>query len=114
MHTVPIHQAKSQLSELIRAVENGEEVVLTRHGKRVIRLIKEPESVQPSIEARRQAIVAELQALRAKVAATAAEQGAGFDLLWQQHEAAQTGRTGAWVTSDGQAAGDPEGDDAGH
>lgn len=114
MHTVPIHQAKSQLSELIRAVENGEEVVLTRHGKRVIRLIKEPESVQPSIEARRQAIVAELQALRAKVAATAAEQGGGFDLLWQQHEAAQAGRTESWVTSDGPAAGHPEGNDAGH
>src|SRR5918996_1241306 len=65
MQTVPIHQAKSQLSELIRAVEQGEEVVLTRHGKRVIRLIKEPETEQPSIEARRQAIVAELEALRA-------------------------------------------------
>ncbi|WP_234194238.1 type II toxin-antitoxin system Phd/YefM family antitoxin [Pseudacidovorax sp. NFM-22] len=114
MHTVPIHQAKSQLSELIRAVENGEEVVLTRHGKRVIRLIKEPESVQPSIEARRQAIVAELQALRAKVAATAVEQGAGFDLLWQQHEAAQAARTGSWVKSDLPTAEHPKDDDAGH
>ena len=49
MQAVPIHQAKSQLSELIRAVEQGEEVVLTRHGKRVIRLIREPESVQRPI-----------------------------------------------------------------
>jgi prevent-host-death family protein len=39
MQTVPIHQAKSQLSELIRAAEQGEEVVLTRHGKPVVRLV---------------------------------------------------------------------------
>lgn len=79
MQTVPIHQAKSQLSELIRAVEQGEEVVLTRHGKRVIRLIKEPEAEQPSIEARRQAILAELDALRAKV-------GTGFAQVWTEHK----------------------------
>ncbi|WP_295542664.1 type II toxin-antitoxin system prevent-host-death family antitoxin [uncultured Pseudacidovorax sp.] len=114
MHTVPIHQAKSQLSELIRAVENGEEVVLTRHGKRVIRLIKEPESVQPSIEARRQAIVAELQALRAKVAATAAGQGGGFDLLWHQHQAAQVSRTAAWGGADAAAMNTRKDADAGH
>ncbi|QJW84501.1 type II toxin-antitoxin system prevent-host-death family antitoxin [Ramlibacter terrae] len=82
MQTVPIHQAKSQLSELIRAVEQGEEVVLTRHGKRVIRLIKEPESEQPSIEARRQAIVAELQALRDKVG----RGQPGFEELWEEHK----------------------------
>jgi antitoxin (DNA-binding transcriptional repressor) of toxin-antitoxin stability system len=86
LQTVPIHQAKSQLSELIRAVENGDEVVLTRHGKRVIRLIREPESVQPSIEARRQAIVAELQALRAKVAETALPGAPTFRDLWAEHK----------------------------
>ena len=93
MQTVPIHQAKSQLSELIRAVEQGEEVVLTRHGKRVIRLIKEPETEQPSIEARRQAILAELAALRAKV-------GAGqpaFQDLWEEHKRERDARGDAWV-----------------
>jgi prevent-host-death family protein len=93
MQTVPIHQAKSQLSELIRAVEQGEEVVLTRHGKRVIRLIKEPESEQPSIEARRQAIVAELQALRAKVGASQP----GFQELWDEHKRERDGRADAWT-----------------
>jgi prevent-host-death family protein len=82
MLTVPIHQAKSQLSELIRAVEQGEEVVLTRHGRRVIRLIREPESLQPSVEARRQAITAELDALRSKVGAA----GPGFSELWTVHK----------------------------
>ncbi|HZY18615.1 MAG TPA: type II toxin-antitoxin system prevent-host-death family antitoxin [Ramlibacter sp.] len=82
MPTVPIHLAKSQLSELIRAVEQGEEVVLTRHGKRVIRLIREPDSEQPSIEARRQAIQAELAALREKVGGSEPS----FRELWAHHK----------------------------
>jgi prevent-host-death family protein len=93
MQTVPIHQAKSQLSELIRAVEQGEEVVLTRHGKRVIRLIKEPETEQPSIEARRQAIAAELEALRAKVG----KAGPGFQELWEEHKRERDARGDAWT-----------------
>jgi prevent-host-death family protein len=102
MQTVPIHQAKSQLSELIRAVEQGEEVVLTRHGKRVIRLIREPETEQPSIEARRQAIVAELQALRAKVGET---QGAGFRQIWAEHKRELEERAERWVDGKGGDAG---------
>jgi prevent-host-death family protein len=102
MQTVPIHQAKSQLSELIRAVEQGEEVVLTRHGKRVIRLIKEPESEQPSIESRRQAIVAELQALRAKVGPARP----GFQELWDEHKRERDARGDAWTD-------DPKGSGAG-
>ena len=99
MQTVPIHQAKSQLSELIRAVEQGEEVVLTRHGKRVIRLIKEPETEQPSIEARRQAITAELEALRAKVG----RGGPGFNELWEEHKRERDTRGDAW-TADPKAS----------
>jgi prevent-host-death family protein len=102
MQTVPIHQAKSQLSELIRAVEQGEEVVLTRHGKRVIRLIKEPETEQPSIEARRQAIMAELEALRSKV-------GRGepaFQELWDEHKRERDVRGEVWTE-------DPKGGRAG-
>lgn len=102
MQTVPIHQAKSQLSELIRAVEQGEEVVLTRHGKRVIRLIKEPESEQPSIEARRQAITAELEALRAKVGTA----GSGFQELWDEHKRERDDRGSTWTD-------DPKGPRAG-
>jgi len=101
MQTVPIHQAKSQLSELIRAVEQGEEVVLTRHGKRVIRLIKEPETEQPSIEARRQAISQELEALRAKVG-----RGEQFQELWAEHKRERDARGDAWTR-------DPKGGDAG-
>ncbi len=92
MQTVPIHQAKSQLSELIRAVENGEEVVLTRHGKRVIRLIKEPETEQPSIEARRQAITQELAALRTKVGS-----GEAFQAIWDEHKRERDERGADWT-----------------
>jgi prevent-host-death family protein len=104
MQTIPIHQAKSQLSELIRAVEQGEEVVLTRHGKRVIRLIREPDVEQPSIEARRQAIVAELAALRSKVGTGQP----GFDELWDEHKHTRDERGDEWVDGKGAVR------DAGH
>lgn len=41
MRQVNIHEAKTKLSELIAAVEAGEEVVIARAGKRVARLIAE-------------------------------------------------------------------------
>ena len=70
MQTVPIHQAKSQLSELIRAVEQGEDVVLTRHGKPVVRLVAEsPEG--PS------------EAERDRLATQALEDLRAFRSLWR-------------------------------
>lgn len=36
--TVNIHEAKTQLSRLLALVENGEEVVIARHGKPIARL----------------------------------------------------------------------------
>lgn len=39
MITVPIHQAKTQLTKLLPKVEAGERVVITRHGKPVAELI---------------------------------------------------------------------------
>jgi prevent-host-death family protein len=38
---VTIHEAKTQLSKLIAAVERGEEVVIARRDKPVVRLVKE-------------------------------------------------------------------------
>lgn len=101
MQAIPIHQAKTQLSELIRAVEQGEEVVLTRHGKRVIRLIKEPETEPLGIEARRQAIRAELETLRAKVGAS----GPTFGELWEAHKRERDDRADAWLDAKGGHAG---------
>lgn len=39
MKTVNVHQAKSQLSRLLKRVEAGEEVVLSRAGKAVAKLV---------------------------------------------------------------------------
>lgn len=41
---VSIAEAKNHLPELIRAVENGEKVVITRHGKPVAQLTPPPAS----------------------------------------------------------------------
>ena len=38
---VTIHEAKTQLSKLIAAVEAGEEVIIARRDKPVVRLVKE-------------------------------------------------------------------------
>jgi prevent-host-death family protein len=38
--TVNIHEAKTQLSRLLVAVESGEEVVIARRGKPVAKLVK--------------------------------------------------------------------------
>ena len=41
MQTMTVAQAKNQLSSLIHFVEKGEDVVLTRHGKPVVRMVAE-------------------------------------------------------------------------
>jgi prevent-host-death family protein len=43
---VSIVEAKNRLPELIRAVEDGEKVVITRHGKPVAQLAPPPERRQ--------------------------------------------------------------------
>ncbi|MEO7241308.1 MAG: type II toxin-antitoxin system prevent-host-death family antitoxin [Variovorax sp.] len=70
MHALAIHQAKDQLSALVHAAERGEEVVLTRHGKRVARIVAEPAGAQAnesSDDALRAEAMARLNALRSKV-----------------------------------------------
>ncbi|MDP0491888.1 MAG: type II toxin-antitoxin system prevent-host-death family antitoxin [Verrucomicrobiota bacterium JB023] len=46
--TVTIHEAKTQLSKLIAAVEAGEEVIIARRDKPVVRLVKE-EAYRPKL-----------------------------------------------------------------
>lgn len=40
MGTVTMREAKTRLSQLVEAVEAGEEVIITRAGKPVVRLVK--------------------------------------------------------------------------
>ena len=39
MHAVSLAQAKAHLSELLNTVESGEEVIITRHGRPVARVL---------------------------------------------------------------------------
>ncbi|MBI5277994.1 MAG: type II toxin-antitoxin system prevent-host-death family antitoxin [Burkholderiales bacterium] len=69
MQTVPVHQAKDRFSALLQAVEDGEEIVITRHGKKIARIVKETEAT-PSpeeLERRRQEAIAELEKFQAGV-----------------------------------------------
>jgi prevent-host-death family protein len=58
MH-ISVSEAKAQLTELVRRAEAGEEVVLTRFGQPVARLV--PEARKPTLTERR-AIIAEIMA----------------------------------------------------
>ena len=75
MNLVPIHEAKAKLSALIALVEKGEEVVLTRHGKRVVRLAAEVQ-VDDATERRAKAVAISqrLYAIRSQVAPAVAGQ----------------------------------------
>ena len=44
MQIVSVHQAKDRFSALLQAVEAGEDVVITRHGKRIARIVHEAPS----------------------------------------------------------------------
>ena len=66
MQFVAIHQAKNNFSALIHAVESGEQVVLTRHGKRVVRLVLDLEPASAS-DARQRRKETQANALLAKV-----------------------------------------------
>jgi len=64
MQTVPIHQAKDRFSSLLQAVEDGEEIVITRHGKKIARIVKESETAPSDAqrERLRAKAIAELEA----------------------------------------------------
>lgn len=44
MITTNMHEAKSRLSEIVVAAERGEEVIICRNGKPVVRLVSIPSS----------------------------------------------------------------------
>jgi prevent-host-death family protein len=58
--TVGAFEAKTHLSQLLDAVQQGQEVVITRHGQAVARLLPS----QPGGEQRRQEAIARLRSFR--------------------------------------------------
>jgi prevent-host-death family protein len=63
MERIGIYDARSKLSELIERVQAGEEIVLTRHGEPVARLVPEKRRQKRS----RAAAVARIRALARKL-----------------------------------------------
>jgi prevent-host-death family protein len=51
MKTVGLYEAKSHFSELVRDVENGETVTITRHGTVIARLVPAGKSVDDAVAA---------------------------------------------------------------
>jgi prevent-host-death family protein len=72
MITVGAFEAKTKLSELLDRVERGEEVLITRHGKPVARLIADVEGESAS---QPDDLVARLKATRTKLARRLASDG---------------------------------------
>ncbi len=64
---VTVFEAKSKLSALLDRVCSGEEVVITRHGAPIARLVPMPESTAPD----RAGAVRAVQALRKRLNITA-------------------------------------------
>lgn len=70
MQTIAIAQAKNNFSALLHKVESGEDVVLTRHGKAVARIIPETSAASDIVrdtDSLRQEAMELLNAFRAKV-----------------------------------------------
>lgn len=61
MKHVGIFDAKTHLSSLIDEVEKGGEIVITRHGKPVARLVRTEERLSPEAVAKRQKALKELR-----------------------------------------------------
>lgn len=49
--TVSVHEAKTQLSRLLDLIEEGEEVVIERHGRPVARLVRANAAARPRLGA---------------------------------------------------------------
>jgi prevent-host-death family protein len=49
METVNIHEAKTHLSRLVQRVEAGEEIVISRAGKPVARLVPLAQQLKPRV-----------------------------------------------------------------
>ncbi len=77
MHAMSLAQAKAHLSELINTVELGEEVVITRHGRPVARVL-------PAAPAKKVMPLQRLAKLRQQVPA---RQGSSADLLRELRDA---------------------------
>ena len=64
MRTVPVHEAETRFSELLAAVEHGEQVTITRRGRAVARIVAAVEGEAASAQAQRQRVAGTFARLR--------------------------------------------------
>jgi prevent-host-death family protein len=83
MKTIAVFEAKNRFSELLAAVEHGEEITITRHGSPVARLVALDAITKPPPEQCQRVSVA-MQRLRAL--------GAGVKLGCTVQQALEAGR----------------------
>ncbi|MDX5444715.1 MAG: type II toxin-antitoxin system prevent-host-death family antitoxin [Zoogloeaceae bacterium] len=83
MRTVPVYEAKTKFSELLAAVEHGEQVTITRRGRAVARIVAAV-YVEESAQAQRQRVAGTFARLR--------ELRQGVSLGMDLHETIEEGR----------------------
>jgi prevent-host-death family protein len=66
MKHVGIFEAKTNLSSLVEQAEKGQEIVITRHGKPVAKLVRADERHSPEAIARRRQAIAEIREMARK------------------------------------------------
>lgn len=76
---ISVTDAKGQLTELVRRAEDGEDIILTRHGHDVIRLT--PVRARPTRDERR-ALMEKVQASGAAKAAAGPDAARSQDFLY--------------------------------
>lgn len=64
METVAIFEAKSRLSEILAAVENGEEFTVTKRGEPIARIIPYHQAPTDDAAAKSRALIARIRAAR--------------------------------------------------
>lgn len=89
MKTVPVHEAEARLSELLAAVELGEEITITRHGRPVARIVAVADASAVALT-QRERVARTFAHLQSPLEAVKPCPGAGF----QRNGGSQTGKRG--------------------
>jgi prevent-host-death family protein len=81
---ISITEAESQLTELVRRAEEGEEVILTRHGQPTVRLVAATKK-KPLDPAERRRILEEISAAGAAKATPGPSAARSQDFLYDEY-----------------------------
>ena len=79
---IPVSDAKGILTDLVRRAEHGEDVVLTRHGRAVARLVA---IVEHPSEADRRAVLSAVRAEGREKATAGPRADRSQDFLYDEH-----------------------------